>query len=207
VAAPGDALVPDCDGELHRSIAVTNQAGVVLAVGGVGITLSTGANGGAPLPLEGGEGLNVPRAVHWAGLQTSTYVLTHFALPQPAEVDFRAYLTAPLVADSCPSSTVVQLDSVDATVLDLVPGQENGWTRVSGGGRTYGMALDNLSSTTGPTAGAVDLCDGCGADATCTLIPFGQVTTVVVGDQAAVRLTNVLSFAPWGRIEWLPTMP
>jgi hypothetical protein len=202
---PGDEAAPDCDDELHRSVTVTDQGGVVLTLEGQDHELmlfSCTAATPVPFTLEGGRG--TPRATHWAALPPGSYTLLRGAQsPLPTRVAFSAYLPAPLVGDTCDSAGTVSLDPAGTSYIDLLPGRVNGWIHVAGGGRRYDVFPQDLG---GSDSAALVLCDDCDS-ASCLPLPYGQLTSVVIGDRSRVRMQDVFALpapqAAWGRLVFL----
>ena len=186
----GTRVAPECDGQLHRSISVVDQAGVALTLGGVGteILLHDCANpAAATYELTGG---GTERTTHLAALPPGTY--TMFPAPAPKDVQFSAYLPSTYDSGSCAPGVGVTIDPTEETHVDLLPGAPNGWIQIDGGGQDYLAETVNLTWTGWPApAGAPAVCDGCDASANCVLLPAGQLTSVTIGDGSFLRLQGV----------------
>jgi hypothetical protein len=191
--AVGEDAPLGCDGQMHRTVTVTNQAGVGLSIhGGNGeITLVGGCSDAAPSWIELIGGLST-RATHWVNLKPGTYTIADLiATGGPADVAFRGYLPQGFLGNTCATAGTIALDSGGDTFIDLLLGQVSGWTNISGGGgqtfavNNYGIAADLSAS------GVVEVCDGCGAAATCvSLLPENSIQQVTLSDHAVLHLQN-----------------
>jgi hypothetical protein len=197
--AVGDIAPPSCDGQVHRSVAVTDQTGVGLSFqGGNGdLTLIGGCTDAAPTWLEliGGGGTSV---THWVSLTPGTYTLGELLLAgAPPTVSLAGYLPDGFPASTCESAGAVALDPVGDTFFDFQPGVVTGWMGVTGGGgqpfnaSTYGIVAD-------PTmGGVVEVCDGCDPSASCvSLLSASDTASVTLGDSAVVHLANAAFSQP-----------
>ena len=204
--AVGDQVTPDCDGQMHVSISVADQGGVALTVGGIDseIVLRSCASPDTPrYELVGGS---TARTTHFAALPAGTYTL--FSAPAPADVEFASYLPPGFNAATCDAAGSITIDPSQVTYVDLLANTTSGWIKIAGGGHTYRVQPYNLLWPGWPAAsGAPALCDGCGAAATCVPLPGGVLTSVVIGDGAALRLVGA-SAQPastlYGNVIFLP---
>jgi hypothetical protein len=202
----GDVINPDCDGELHRSVTIDGQAGVVLTMTGVDseIVLRSCAQSAAPqYELLGG---GTSRTTHWASLPPGTY--TMFPAPAPSEVRLRSYVPSGAVSEDCTSAAVVALDPGETLYFDLLAGETNGWLRLDGGGRAYAVALNNIRWSGWPLDdGAPELCDACDSS-TCAPLGASGATPAVVGAHAALHLRHAVAKPPsstmWSQIVFMP---
>jgi hypothetical protein len=185
----GDDAPLACDGQFHRSVTVTDQAGIGLAMhgGNQELTLVAGCADAAPSWTEL-TGLNAP-STHWVALAPGTYTLAEMLLVGgPSDVALRGYLPAPFLGQACATAGAAPLGSDGDTFIYPPLGQVSGWIGVSGGaGQTFSVSVFSILDD--PTMGSlVELCDGCGATATC--VDLSTSPTVTLGDQAVVHLQN-----------------
>jgi hypothetical protein len=205
----GARVPPDCDGQMHRSITVLDQLGVVLTLSGAGsqITLRSCNTPAAPIYdlISGGT----ERTTHIAALPAGTFTL--FSAPAPTQVEFVSYLPAGFNAATCVAAPAVSLDATGTTYVDVLAGAVNGWIRIAGGGHIYNVSPYNLIWQGWPGAtGAPAVCDSCDSAATCVALPAGQVSSIAIPDGAALRLTGVSAVASsslYGQITFLPVTP
>jgi len=205
----GARVPPDCDGQMHRSITLFGQAGVVLTLSGAGsqIALRSCDTQAAPIYdlISGGT----ERTTHIAALPAGTFTL--FSAPAPKDVEFVSYLPAGFNAATCAAVPPVVLDPSQTTYVDLLAGAVNGWIRIAGGGHVYEVSPYNLiwQGWPGPT-GAPAVCDGCDAAATCVPLPAGAATSLAIPDGAVLRLAGVSAVASssvYGQLTFLPADP
>ena len=202
----GEHATRDCDGELHRSLVVTDQAGVVLSLGAQvqPVMLIDCTDSASPwYELVGGYG-KTSRATHWASLPPGTY-----SIPRgPSAVELRSFLSTPLLGSTCDAAGTVSLDPAEQTYIDFRRGKVDGWIHLSGGGHTYDVSLYNLFWTNVvSTAGAPVLCDDCSPTAACVPLAYGQLTRVTIPDHAVVRMQNIVSSPvppKWGQLMFYP---
>jgi hypothetical protein len=202
----GSDVPPDCDGQMHRSITISDQRGVILTLGGAGSEIILRSCPTAAAPIYELISAATPRTTHVAALPPGTYTL--FSDPAPTDVEFVSYLPADFDADTCASSSSISLDPTQVTYVDLLAGSTNGWIRLAGGGHSFGVQPYNLTWRGWPeVSGAPVICDSCDAAATCVTIPPFEVTTVAIGDGAVLRLQGVTAVAAsslYGEVTFLP---
>lgn len=224
----GEPTQPECDGQLHRSLIVADgEAGSVLDVAdGRGLTLSGHcADSGAPwYPLPGA--FDGSPARHWAFMPPGTYTLFSGAsdayfnpgepawvsdgefsptAPAPTSYQLRSGIAAGTISDACGLSTSVSLAGDAITYIDLFRGFIDSWIAIDGGGGSFSVSMQNLSwpfSVTDP----MDLCDGCGPDATCLPLPINSLT---IGAGAFLHLRDIYVDRPpaAGQFVFRPTLP
>lgn len=201
--AVGEIAIPDCDGEMHRNVDVDKQGGVVLSVEGDDtqlMLLPCGVSAPTSYTLKGGHAGRP--ATHWASLPPGSYAMFPRLSPLPTSVAFQSYFRGPLVSSICDSTNPISLDRNGRTSIDLLPGGIDGWVRLEGGDQTYDVFPYDLVWNDLLTAGPVAICDDC-SGVSCTPIPYGKVTRVLISNQSVVRFRNVLSFpspSAWGQI-------
>jgi hypothetical protein len=197
----GEDAPPACDGQMHRSVTVTDQAGVGLSIhGGNGeLTLVKGCADPAPpwIELSGG----VTRATHWVNLTPGTYTLAEMAVfGVPDGVAFQGYLPQGFLADTCDAAGVLPLDDQGDTYLDLLPNEVvSGWIGLSGGeGRAYIAEAFGILSSDTSTPVPVAVCDGCGPEASCVSLfaPSGD-GLVTLGQHAVIHFDEALVTRPF----------
>ncbi len=199
----GETAIPDCDGEMHRSVDVNAQGGVVLSVQGDNAELVLMTCDAAPQTSFALDSrlVGLP-TTHWASLPPGSYTMFPGTAALPSSVTLGSAFAGPLVAASCGSATVVSLDPAGSTSADLAAGAVTGWMRVAGGGRTYSVASYNLFSNNGGTT-AISICTDCSASS-CVPLADGQATQVVIGDQAVVQFAGAISIPSpseaWGQL-------
>ena len=202
----GSESAPDCDGQMHRSITVIDQPGVVLSLTGAGSEMFLRNCATAPAPIYELVAGATARTTHAAVLPPGTYTL--FGAPAPSNVEFVSYLPSGFNAGTCASAGVISLDRAQVTYVDLLAGSGNGWIRLVGGGHTYRAQPVNLIWPGWPgSSGAPAICDSCEAAATCVPLPSGDVTSVAIPDGAVLRLTGVSAVASsslYGQVMFLP---
>jgi hypothetical protein len=181
-----------CDGQMHKSVTVTDQAGVELSIsGGNGeITLVGGCSDAAPSWIEL-TGAFSTRATHWVNLKPGTYTIADLiATGGPADVVFGGYLPGGFLGSSCATAGAITLDANGDTYVDLLPGVASGWMNiVGGGGQAY--VVSNYGISAGP-GGALEICDGCAATATCVPLSENSMSTVALGEHAVLHLQNAI---------------
>jgi hypothetical protein len=204
--AVGEDAPADCDGEMHRSVVVTDQAGVVLTMGGASDALLLRACGDPTAPSYALSGWATTRTTHYFPLPPGTYTL--FGNPTPTDILFDGYFLTALVGDACATAGTVTLDPTQTTVVDFPIGPLNGWIRLDGGGQRYEVAGPQVYES-GRNSGAV--CDSCDPAASCVPIPWGGDVFVTIPDGAAVHFDNAsagdLLSNDWGDLLIRPAPP
>jgi hypothetical protein len=209
VATPtsvGEDATPDCDGEMHRSVVVTDQGGVVVTVGGLDaeIILRSCADPAAP-SYELARG-GTPRTTHYAPLAPGSYTMV--SNPTPTDVLFDGYLPPTLLGDACATGVTVTPDPTQYTYVDLAAGPVDGWLQVNGGGQSYEVAPYGLIGTGTPATVTGVLCDSCDPAASCIQLAYGQPTVVSIPDGAVVHFEGAISIPPsgsgWGYLLFVP---
>jgi hypothetical protein len=201
----GSTVQPACDGQMHRTITVTDQPGVVLGMGGMNSELllrDCGATRAPTYELTGGW---TTRTTHAAVVPPGIYTL--FSAPAPTDVTFVSYLPAGFGAPACTSASGVALDPAQVTYLDLLAGSIDGWVPLAGGGSRYNVETLNLFWNGFPAAAGAAICDGCDVAAACLGLPGGAATTVAVGAAGVLRLQGVTAFAAttlYGQVVFYP---
>jgi hypothetical protein len=190
--AVGDHAPPACDGDMHRSITVTDQAGVVLTLGGgySQLLLRDCTNPASQTySLFGGP---TDRATHFATLPAGTYTL----FGAPPDVELTDTLPSNFDSAPCGAAGGVTLDPTRASTIDLFPGRTNGWIPIAGGGQRYLVTPSSFIWDGWPNAaGGPALCDSCDATATCVPLPYNEQTGVTIGDGAVLRLVGISGVA------------
>jgi hypothetical protein len=183
--ALGEVADVACDGQMHRSVTVTETASVSLAIraGSGAMTLVRNCTDPAPAWRKlAGRGTS---ATHWLDLEPGNYViadLTGHGLPR--SVALQAYLPGRLVGPSCAGARSVALSATDDTYVHFPKGDVSGWLAVSEhAGQAYLAATNGLEPSAGHES-TIELCDGCVEPATC--IPLHGA--VVVSPGARLRL-------------------
>jgi hypothetical protein len=199
----GEAAQPDCDGHLHRTIAVGAESGLVLTHR-------------QPLLLQDCDAPPSPvyelvparnTTTSWAQLPPGRYaIFDEHALSRL--VSFVSYLPSPFVDTECAQAGKVTLASGQATMVDLLPGAAEGCLRLDGGGQWYAVFLANVDV---PDNGAVSLCDSGEGRGSCVVVPARGSTTLALGATATVHFQNVRSVPPasrsWGQLVFFPAAP
>ena len=189
----GEEAPPSCDGQVHRLVLVTGQAGIRLSFhGGNGeITLVKGCTEVAPswIELTGGLG---PGVTHWVSLAPGDYTLAEMvAAGEPPSVTFEGYLGETFLAATCASTGGIPLDPVGATYIDFRLGGVTGWIGVSGPGGQAFTASTRGISVDAAMAGVVEVCDSCDAAATCiSLLSATGTSTVTLDDRSVIHLAS-----------------
>jgi hypothetical protein len=198
--AVGERVPGGCDGDMHRSITVTDQPGVVLALGGgySQLLLRDCANPASQVyQMFGGP---TDRATHFAALPAGTYTL----FGAPADVELSGPLPSNFNTAPCAAGGGVPLDPAQASTIDLLPGTAYGWIPLSGGGQSFLVSLDGFIWKGWPSpADGPAICDSCDESATCVPVSNAQQTQVTIGDGAVLRLmgvTTVPSSAYYSRV-------
>jgi hypothetical protein len=208
--AVGEDVPPDCDGAMHRSVAIGSEGGIVLSLGGVSATIELRTCGDSAAsqvsPIYQLAGGGTARTTHWASLPPGTYTL--FSDLTPTDVAFDSYFPPTLVGATCETAGTVSLDPAQFTFLDLLAGQVDGWIRLAGAGNSFGVQALNVIWPGWPSAsGAPLVCDSCDPAAACTPLSL-DLTSVAIGDHAALHLRGVVSAPPssamWGQILFVP---
>jgi hypothetical protein len=208
--AVGDRATSECDGEMHRSITVTDQPGIAATIDGTAsdVYLRDCANPAAPI-----RELFVSlteRTAHFAALSPGTYMIS--TPGARTDLEFSAFLPAGFDAADCSTAGGIALDPAHGTYVDLLPGRAHGWIPIAGGGRSYGIQTYNLYWNGWPKpSGDVQICDGCDATATCVPLPGVQSGAVPIGDGAVLRLQGATALAQssfgYGQIYFTPGTP
>jgi hypothetical protein len=190
--------VPYCNGQIHRTIAIPDQAGFVVSLGSpVGcsdcygeIGLVSCGDGGWPRYTFSSGG----PTTHWVLTRPGSYSVVTDLFEQgisdtlignaPSEVRLESYLPTGFVGDTCDAAGAVELDS-DRTELNFLGDVPAGWIRLHGGGRSYLVT----AYYGGATAGAPVVCDSCDAAASCQPLPFVYWDNVTISDDAVLRLS------------------
>jgi hypothetical protein len=215
--AVGEDAPSDCDGEMHRSVVVSDQGGVVLTIGGAGaaLMLRDCSDPAAPPFYQLAAGYTA-RTTHYFPLAPGTYTLFSNPMfenpmpsnPAPKDVLFDGYLPTPFIGDSCAAAGTVALDPTETTYVDFPIGPVNGWIRLAGGGQRYMVEAPQVLQS-GRTSGVV--CDSCDAAASCVPIPWGGDAVVTIPDGAAVHFDNAsagdLLSNQWGSLLFEPAPP
>ena len=194
IAIGEDAPVA-CDGRVHRSVTVTDQAGVGLSIhgGNAEITLVQGCSDDAPQWLElTSAGVT---ATHWVSLKPGTYTILDLIAPgAPEGVAFKGYLPSNFLAAGCEDAGAIPIDPQGQTYVNLLLGPLNGWFGLTGGGGKSYMAYAFGITTDGSTDSIFEICDGCGATPTCiTRHSFDSPIPIVLGDHTVVHLRNAVA--------------
>jgi hypothetical protein len=204
VMSPGDVVQPACDGELHRSIEISAQAGVVLTHRAPILLQNCAATASPVYELLPGKAAST---TSWASLPPGTYRILGEYTP-PSDVTFVAYMPSPFVAADCEQAGRVPLKPDQATFVDLLPGTIDGCLRLDGAGQAYQMYLLFMDL---PATGSAVVCESSDPTASCTPIPARGSTTLTVGAGAALHLQNAQSVPPtsrsWGEIIFYPATP
>lgn len=174
----GEVATSACDGQMHRSITVTEEVGVGLAIraGNGAITLVRNCADPAPAWLKlAGRGTS---STHWLDLAPGNYLiadLTGHGLPH--SVELKAYMPSPLLGPTCEGASTLALSATDDTYVHFPKGDVAGWLAVGEeGGRAYSAVTNGLEPGAGQTS-AVELCDGCAETSTCTPLHGSVVIT------------------------------
>jgi hypothetical protein len=202
----GNSATPDCDGQMHRTITVADQPGVVLTLGGVDSEILLRECATTPTPIYQLPASLTARTTHAAALPPGTYTL--FSSPAPSDVGFVSYLPSTFDSAACESTGGIVLDPVQTTFIDLLPENVNGWIAIAGGNSRYLVQPLNLRWIDAP--GATEdpaLCNSCDTAATCRTLPAGDLTAAVIPDGAVLRLQGVTAVAgsnPYGQVIFYP---
>jgi hypothetical protein len=193
--AVGEDASVACDGQMHRSVTVTDQGGVGLSIhgGSAEITLVEDC-GTAAAPWLELTSLGAP-ATHWVSLQPGTYtILNLIATGEPEGVAFKGYLPSNFLAAECEDAGAIPLDPEGYTYINMLLGPLNGWIGLTGGGGQSYMAYA-FGITTDATADSVfEICDGCGATSTCVVRhSFDSPISIAFGDHSVVHLRNAVA--------------
>jgi hypothetical protein len=194
IAVGEDAPVA-CDGQMHRSVTVTDQGGVGLLIhgGSAEITLVRGCGEAAPPWLELASA-GAP-ATHWVSLEPGTYTLLNLiATGEPEGVAFKGYLPRNFLAAECEDAGAIPLDPEGQTYIDMLLGPLNGWIGLTGGGGKSYMAYAFGITTDTSTDSVFEICDGCGATSKCVVRnSFDSPISIALGDHAVVHLRNAVA--------------
>jgi hypothetical protein len=182
---------------MHRSVTVTDQAGIGLSIhGGNGeLTLVKGCADPAPSWIEIAGGFK--RATHWVNLTPGTYTLAEMSVyGAPDGVAFQGYLPQGFLGDTCETAGTVPLDDEGDTYIDLPGGVVSGWIRLSGAGdRAYAVEAFGIFSSDPSTPTPVAVCDGCGPETCVSLFsPSGGMT---LGEHTVIHLDKAVVESPF----------
>jgi hypothetical protein len=211
---PDSTAVPDCDGQFHRRIELTQLGGMELSVSGTDSALRL-LDCSTPTPaiyeLLGGNG--TPAAIHWASLPAGAYTLFQGLGDLPSRVEFRARLASDWINATCADAALVTLDPSGETSIDMPTGtvpfdgstssDGSAWIRLDGGHREYDVSTVDLSWTGIDPEGTLELCESCDATECLPIIKGGVVRSPISGT-AALRVRHAYSLPPpseaWGHI-------
>jgi hypothetical protein len=193
--AVGEDASVACDGQMHRSVTVTDQGGVEISIhGGNGeITLVQGCGEAAPPWLEL-TSAGVP-TTHWVSLRPGTYTLLNLISPgMPDGVAFKGYLPSNFLAAECEDAGAIPLDPEGDTHINLLLGPLNGWIGLAGGGGNRYMAYAFGITTNAATDSVFEICDGCGATSNCVIRHSSDSPiSIGLGEHAVVHLRNAVA--------------
>jgi hypothetical protein len=198
-----------CDGQLHRSIVVTERArvGLTLQATNGALTLIRNCLEPAPTSLtllgEGGS------TTHWLELAPGTYTLSDpTGTGALTCVMLESNQPGTLLAPTCESAGAIALDPSGETDVHFSKDTTEGWFGIVGTeGRGYAVHTEGLASAFA-TASPVEICDGCGAHAHCA--PPDRATAI--GPDARVHVHAQSAAAKLGEglgpyLSLLPTDP
>ena len=211
----GEDASPDCDGEMHRSVSVSDSAGLVLALEGQNSELELRSCAAAPSAyyvLEGGQ--ETAQSTHWAHLPPGSYAMISGDGPLLQSVSFRSELPSGVVGDTCASAGSVALDSAGDTYVDLLPGDtatstpgtdaSSRWIHLAGDDGLYSVSLLGLTWNDPLSSGALAVCDDCTEAAACVSLSQVNPVSVRIGKEAVLRMQGVLalpaSSRTWGQL-------
>ena len=193
--AVGEDAPVACDGQMHRSVTVTDQGGVGLSIhgGSAEITLVQDC-GSAAAPWLELTSVGMP-ATHWVSLQPGTYTLLNLlATGEPEGVAFKGYLPSNFLAAECEDAGAIPLDRDGYTYINMLLGPLNGWIGLTGGGGKDYMAYAFGITTDPATDSVFEICDGCGATSTCVVRhSFDSPISIGLGERAVVHLRNAVA--------------
>ena len=193
--AVGEDASVACDGQMHRSVTVTDQGGVGLSIhgGSAEITLVQGC-GDAAAPWLELTSVGEP-ATHWVSLQPGTYTLLNLiATGEPEGVAFKGYLPSNFLAAACEDAGAIPLDPEGYTYINMLLGPLNGWIGLSGGGGKDYVAYAFGITTDTTTDSVFEICDGCDATSKCVVRhSFDSPISIGLGDHAVAHLRNAVA--------------
>jgi hypothetical protein len=197
---PGEVAQPDCDGELHRSIEISGESGVVLTHRR-SIYLQDCSDAASPVyELVPGR----LRTTSWASLPTGRYALFG-GDAAPSDVTFASYLPSPFVAEDCELAGKITLPPDQYTIVHLSPGPIDGCLRLDGAGQRYTLGFLNVEFS---EAGSAAVCESSDPGAACLPVPARASTTLTVGAGAVMHLRGAeatpSTSRPWGEIMFYP---
>jgi hypothetical protein len=205
VMSPGDVAEAACDGELHRSIEISDQPGVVLTHRSP-ILLQDCADPMAPLyELVPGA---YPPTTNWAILPPGRYRIFGDPLPPALDITFVSYLPSPFLAADCAQAGKVTLKPGQTTTVDLPPGAVDGCLLLDGADQMYKLYPFYVEL---PETGSALVCESSDPTATCVPIPARSSTTLRVGAGAVLRLQHATCVPPasrtFGELLFYPAPP
>jgi hypothetical protein len=192
--AVGEDASVACDGQMHRSVTVTDQGGVELSIhgGNAEITLVQNCGDAAPQWLQL-TSAGAP-ATHWVSLQPGTYTLLNLiAAGAPEGVAFKGYLPSKFLTAECEDAGTIPLDPQGYTYINMLLGPLNGWIGLTGGGGENYMAYAFGIKTDATTDSVFEICDGCGATSKCVVRhSFDSPISIGLGDHSVLHLRNAV---------------
>ena len=193
--AVGEDAPVACDGQMHRSVTVTDQGGVGLSIhgGSAEITLVQDC-GDAAAPWLELTSVGAP-ATHWISLRPATYTLLNLITTgQPDGVVLKGYLPRNFLAAECEDAGAIPLDPQGYTSINMQLGPLNGWIGLTGGGGKDYMAYAFGITTDATTDSVFEICDGCGATSKCVVRhSFDSPISIGLGEHAVVHLRNAVA--------------
>jgi hypothetical protein len=201
----------ECDGELHRSIELSEPSSVALfATHPVMLWQDCLAEPGPIFVL----GQNSFPSVTWVSLAAGSFNLTRTSgsesinprvYPASFSLELTSQIPGSFLASSCEAAQAIPLDpQVETRILFPSTASLSGWVRVDGpAAAVFSVVSDQLQTDIpnypgGALHGDTSFCDSCSTDANCQAIS-SQVSLAFSGG-GVLRLTNVyaVSFPEMG---------
>jgi hypothetical protein len=204
-----------CDGQSRATFSVSDQAGVVVSLGGPQggchrLFGQTNCYGGAALVAceQGGWPWHTvsnftpsSSSVHWVlgspgkySIQTDVLQLRIkdvFASQPPSELRIESYLPRGFVGDTCESAGVMELDPARDNLIDFMGDIPTGWIRLRGGaGRAFAV-WNKMMHWQGVTFDdAPSVCDDCSDGARCTVLSPSWALRMRLAEGAALHIPS-----------------
>jgi hypothetical protein len=194
--SPGDIARPDCDGNLHRSIEISDGAGFVIKHH-AGLVLHNCADRAAPAyELRSGK---APATMNWVSLPTGAYTILGARGTPLEDVAFVSSVAPPLFAAACAQAALVTLKPDQYAFVNLLPGSVDGCLRLDGGGRRHRVAFLNVALAADAT-----VCESSEPGAPCVAVSTSATSGITIGADAVLRVPKAFvtpsASAPWGQI-------